>query len=816
MRLYNVGNSTYQAVSQKRLTTTRNLPPTGGRNRRRFRAAPLSAPALLPSMMRSAFGLRHSSSVTVRSNWGFEKQGNTLRGLIRFFLGIRGILLTFGLLLAIAPWLVSGTAWLDTQAFRGASLIRAALPPANLPLLMTLPRDLTALPGNPQALIKLIGQATDSLQQRGAQSVGVLFDTQTVTGLRWTAPDALATLAAEGIIVGAPTPGHNGHSDEQRQFKGMLSRLLSEPGSPYSKPLITAHSPLLPLIDQPGQRAARAQWWHDNTNHDVVAAADFTTALLPDLPAASQGLWYPHWSLASDRLPPLPLIQLSMYLDDPDSLSVSGKVVLVGIAGDPALRDTAGVIASRLNQAISKPPTWAGPLAAVVTVLLALYLTLAVPALKIIAGLVLTLFILLLLTWFQLGMFLARDGWLWLTAPAAYLGLGHLLMLPASIDLHQRRNERRNTERTRLQLATMQFERGDSDAALATVADNRTNQDLLDLLYGIALSFEKRRRYARARETLLGIAQRRRNFGDVTQRLALLEQLGEQPGGTASLTGTLAGQGLERPDIGRYRIERELGRGGMGVVYLGLDPRINRQVAIKALDLSALDASETDQFKKRFIREAEAAGCLSHSHIVTIYDVGEDGDLAYIAMDYVPGEPLNQRTEPERLLPLPVIYDLIAQAAEALDYAHEKGIVHRDIKPANMIHDADSGCLKITDFGVARVVDAGQTRTGAIIGSPAYMSPEQITGGRVDGRTDIFALGVTLYQLLTGHFPFQGETLAALAHQISHGKPQPIGELRPDLPASANRIINRALKKSPDGRYSRAGEMAEALRRARP
>ncbi|MEX0729737.1 MAG: serine/threonine-protein kinase [Aquisalimonadaceae bacterium] len=737
--------------------------------------------------------------------------------MIRFIIGTRGILLALGLILAAAPWALPGTAWLDSVVFRGASLIRSAPPPTSLPLLMTLPRELTDGAAKPQNLIDHINRTTEQLRQGGAQRIGILLDSETATSLAWAVPDALHALAADGIIVGAPSANLNGALSGRTPVAEITRRLLAEPGAPRNTPQFSEQTAWLPIVDQPGQRASRSRWWSGPASVGE-SVPDFTTALLPEPTASSGPHWYPHWSLASGRLPSLSLVQVDTYLEDPAAVGVNNQIVLIGITGDPALRDTAGVIASRLNQALSEPPAWAGALAAAVTLAVALYLTFGVPALKVVTGLVLTLFILLMFTWFQLGMFLARNEWLWLSVPAAYLGLGHLLVLPAAIDRRQRRNDRHRLDNSRLQLASMQFERGDPDAALTTLADNHTSEGLLDLLYRIALGFEKRRQYGRARQTLTGMERRKSGYADVAQRLALLDQLGDQPGGTASLAGTLImpGPGLERPDIGRYRVERELGRGGMGVVYLGMDPAINRQVAIKALDLSVLDAAEADQFKARFIREAEAAGRLSHPHIVTVYDVGDDGDLAYIAMDYVPGEPLNQRTEPSRLLPVSAIYELIAQAADALDYAHEKGIVHRDIKPANMIHDPESGRLKITDFGVARVTDAGRTRTGAIIGSPAYMAPEQIAGGKVDGRADIFALGVTLYQLLTGHFPFEGETLAALAHQISRGQPRPIRSVRPDLPASASRIVNRALKKSPDSRYARAGDMAEALRKARP
>jgi eukaryotic-like serine/threonine-protein kinase len=432
-------------------------------------------------------------------------------------------------------------------------------------------------------------------------------------------------------------------------------------------------------------------------------------------------------------------------------------------------------------------------------------------------ALVVSLFLLLVLAMAQLGVFLARNEWLWLSVSAGYLVLGQAAMVPAAIAHQRRQRERQALEHTRLMLAEHQLEDGDLEAAQRTMAANPTTDQLLDLLYRVALVYEKRRRYQAAAETLESLARRRRRYRDVADRLNALRGLTNQtsPGGALTSTLVMPGPGLEHPVIGRYRVERELGRGAMGVVYLASDPHINRQVAIKAMDLSGLDQVEMNNLKVRFIREAEAAGRLNHPGIVTVHDAGEDGNLAYIAMDYAPGEPLSKHTDADHLLPVATVFELLAQVAEALDYAHEQGVVHRDMKPANMIYDAASGKVMITDFGVARVMDSSRTRTGALVGSPAYMAPEQIAGKRVDGRADVFALGVSLYQLLTGQFPFDGDSLAALAHQISQGEHRSLKSVRAELPASASRIVNRALRKAPQERFARAGEMAAALRRAR-
>jgi len=275
----------------------------------------------------------------------------------------------------------------------------------------------------------------------------------------------------------------------------------------------------------------------------------------------------------------------------------------------------------------------------------------------------------------------------------------------------------------------------------------------------------------------------------------------------------LSDNGGSRPRIGRYEIERELGRGAMGVVYLGIDSRIGREVAIKALSLAdEFDGEALEEVKARFFREAEAAGRLSHPNIVTVYDVGEEDDLAYIAMDYLRGEALSQHAREDALLPLERVLSIGVHVAEALHYAHEQGVVHRDVKPANMVLTMDEYEVKVTDFGVAHLMDASKTRTGTIMGSPSFMSPEHVSGRRVDGRSDLWSLGVSLYQLLTGHLPFTGEPLATLMYRIANEPPDNLRDWRPDIPANVNAVIAKALAKDPDARYQTGRGMAGALR----
>ena len=253
----------------------------------------------------------------------------------------------------------------------------------------------------------------------------------------------------------------------------------------------------------------------------------------------------------------------------------------------------------------------------------------------------------------------------------------------------------------------------------------------------------------------------------------------------------------------------------MGNVYLGRDPLINRILALKAIDLAiGFDHASCETTAETFLREAAIAGSLSHPNIVTIFDVGESDGLAYIAMEYVRGHHLSEFAAHDRLLPVDTVLDLIARAADALEYAHRRNVVHRDIKPANIMYDSLSNNLKITDFGIAKLIDANRTRTGIVLGTPAFMSPEQLEGKNVNGHTDLFALGVSLYQLLTGQLPFRGASMTNLMFVIANEPHQSVTSVRTELPKWLDEVVDRALAKSPADRFESAAAMAAALRRA--
>lgn len=263
--------------------------------------------------------------------------------------------------------------------------------------------------------------------------------------------------------------------------------------------------------------------------------------------------------------------------------------------------------------------------------------------------------------------------------------------------------------------------------------------------------------------------------------------------------------------IGRYQVMDEVGRGAMGVVYRGQDPTIGRVIAIKTIRLADLtDGAERQRLRDRLFREAQSAGILSHPNIVTIYDIAEENGMAYIFMEFVNGPPLEKLlAAPDTLEPAQVL-NILRQTALALDYAHRKGIVHRDIKPANiMVHD--DGQAKVTDFGVAKIVSQQMTQTGAMMGTPSYMSPEQVQGQTVDGRADQFSLAVIAYEVMTGEKPFVADYLPTLLYKIVREEPAPAHRINPAIGPEIEETLRKALSKDPNSRFATCSEFVEAL-----
>ena len=294
-----------------------------------------------------------------------------------------------------------------------------------------------------------------------------------------------------------------------------------------------------------------------------------------------------------------------------------------------------------------------------------------------------------------------------------------------------------------------------------------------ELLYNLALDFERKRQFNKAVAVYGHIAAKEPGYKDIQDKIKMLTKasdgavFGGSIGKTGESTMLVAGSSTI-PTLGRYEITKELGKGAMGIVYLGRDPKINRTVAIKTLRFEeGTQEGILKEMKERFFREAQAAGNLSHPNIVKIYDAGEEQDIAYMAMELLKGDDLKKWASKDNLLPVEKALEYMATSAEALDYAHKNGVIHRDIKPANIMLLED-GTLRVADFGIARIQASSKTATGTVLGTPYYMSPEQIAGKKVDGRADLFSLGVTMYELLTGERPWKGgEAVGTLFFQIS-------------------------------------------------
>lgn len=345
------------------------------------------------------------------------------------------------------------------------------------------------------------------------------------------------------------------------------------------------------------------------------------------------------------------------------------------------------------------------------------------------------------------------------------------------------------------------------------------DEAMKELLYNLALDFERKRQFSKASVVYEHISKEDAGYKDIKERQKATKNAGETmiagPGlGGGKREGTMVIEGASvKPTLGRYEIEKELGRGAMGIVYLGKDPKINRPVAIKTVRFDDdVDAETAKQVKERFFREAESAGTLNHPNIIRIFDAGEDNEISYIAMELLNGEDMKKYGEKANLLPPDKVMEYVALTADALDYAHSNGVVHRDIKPANIMLLKD-GTLRVTDFGIARITASSKTQTGTVMGTPSYMSPESVAGKKVDGRADLFSLGVMLYEMLTGEKPFDGDSIATLLFRISNEPhPDPRVKYGDRVTTGVKLIIDKALQKDPANRYQRGRDMAADIR----
>ncbi|MDQ5915199.1 MAG: eukaryotic-like serine/threonine-protein kinase [Pseudomonadota bacterium] len=478
-------------------------------------------------------------------------------------------------------------------------------------------------------------------------------------------------------------------------------------------------------------------------------------------------------------------------------------------------------VSSILQEHFFVMPAWGGYASLGAFLLVALYIIVLLPRLSAGVGALATAVLLAALVGAHFGLMVSAGMWIQFMAAATLLVVGHLLLTTKRFlvtERHKEKSEAESAESNRMLGLAFQGQ-GQLDMAFDKFRKCPLDDSLMENLYNLALDFERKRQFNKAEAVFRYMADYRLDFRDLAQRIARAKamsetvMLGGAGGRTNASTMLLDNGDVQKPMLGRYQVEKELGKGAMGVVYLGRDPKINRVVAIKTMALSQeFDADELVEVKERFFREAETAGRLNHPNIVTIFDAGEEHDLAYIAMEFLKGKDLVPQTKAAGLLPLPQVASVVARVAEALAYAHKNSVVHRDVKPANIMYEPESDQVKVTDFGIARITDSSKTKTGMVLGTPSYMSPEQLAGRKIDGRSDLFSLGVTLYQMVCGQLPFSGESMAQLMFKIANEPHTDILAVRPDVPACLAAIIDRALNKNVEQRYQSGDEMARDLR----
>ncbi len=487
----------------------------------------------------------------------------------------------------------------------------------------------------------------------------------------------------------------------------------------------------------------------------------------------------------------------------------------------PGIEFVANSVADILNQQFLARPGWVVFLEFCVMLIFGAYIAFVLPRLKAGAGALTTLGIFLAYFIFGLVLFFSGSIWVKIMPPIVLLIVGYILIVSKRFLITEKTKEKVEADsvETSKMLGLSFQQQGMLDLALEKFRKLPLDEEgAKDLLYNLGLDFERKRQFSKALSTYKLIIENGRNFKDLDERIPKLKGaeatmiFGGSGGGHPGDIGATIMDMDTKPTLGRYEVVNELGRGAMGVVYKGEDPKIHRTVAIKTVRLSDFDEEMLGEMKERFFREAESAGLLTHPNIVTIYDAGEEHDLAYIAMEFLKGKDLEGHTKKDNLLTIRETLTITAQVADALDYAHNRGIVHRDIKPANIMRLDETREVKVTDFGIARITGSSKTKTGVIMGTPSYMSPEQVAGKKVDGRSDIFSLGVVLFELLSGEKPFKGEDITSLMYQVAREKHPSIRTINPKTPPVVEKIIDRALEKDPEKRYQKAGQMAEHLK----
>jgi len=503
---------------------------------------------------------------------------------------------------------------------------------------------------------------------------------------------------------------------------------------------------------------------------------------------------------------------------------IRDRVVLVGevdYAGVPGyttpvnanmsvLELTATAVSNLIDNKTIKRPLWLEPLETGALVILVAASLILLPRMPWMASMIAGISAGGILVGIESWMLSEQQIWVQLATTSLFVTVSVIVItLFRGVGYGRRRNTTMSLKTLMAQSSTDSL-----DLEYSVLRQKRPNAITKRKIYDIADQYAETREFAKAEQALRYLSEVDPDYMDVAEKLHRISgSKKRKPENGPDKAMKPGGNGKQ---LGRYEIIKTLGRGAMSTVYLGIDPTIQRKVAIKTIALAdEFDETQLHKARAQFAREAESAGRLNHPDIVGIYDIGEHKNIAYLAMEYFSGTPLIEFADRSKLLKPKHVMELIARAAEALDYAHGQNVVHRDVKPANIMYDATTDRLKITDFGIARLTDTSRTKTGVILGTPSYMSPEQLSASGVTGQSDLYSLGVTLYHLLTGAPPFRADSIPQLMDKIVHEDPRPISELRSDLPECVSIIVKKSLAKNPADRYQNGKAMALALRACR-
>lgn len=473
---------------------------------------------------------------------------------------------------------------------------------------------------------------------------------------------------------------------------------------------------------------------------------------------------------------------------------------------------SANIVNGLIDQNYYSQPGWTKTLETIVFISVLVYLFLVIPHFSTTITALISLFLVTVLIAINQYFLIVEHVWIQIISATFVLLFGHILFASYHLMSSGKRQFLADSSDSIRMLVTTLQAQGQIDMAMDKLRSiPKTDASVLGLAYEIAQDYESKRKFGKAISVYDFILEHDKKFRDTAERKKRAESVDNAVllHSSSIITNVID----TMPKLGHYEVEKEIGRGAMGVVYLGHDSKIDRTVAIKTLALSEEFAgNDLKDVTKRFFKEAQVAGKLNHPNIVTVYDAGQEHDLTYMAMEYLDGHDLTHYIEGKKKSKVDWVLDIIWHIAGALDYAHSEGIVHRDVKPANIMYSKD-GTVKIMDFGIARVTDSSTTKTGTALGTPSYMSPEQISGEKVKGSSDFFSLGVTMYELLTGELPFKGDSLPAMIFQITTKRHPSITSLRKRLPTCVKTIVDKLLQKDPKKRYADGASIQEAIER---